>query len=106
MADIENVIKNGQEDSVNQAFRDGAELIVPLDSDGNVRNMAWISLGSSTYFFAGEPVMEDGELMDGTKITKLKLPYDGWERHLGATEDSYDETQPPDIRVELPPPNK
>ena len=43
-------------------------------------NHAYVEIGSSRYYFSGETSYEDAELFSGEKVTKVILPYDGWEK--------------------------
>jgi hypothetical protein len=63
-------------DDIDAYFRDGAELIIIKP------NCAYIQVGSARYYFMGTPIKQKATLLSGEKVTKTKLPYDGWERKV------------------------
>lgn len=81
MSELDDVIRPGVDDSMNQAFRDGAVLRIRLDEEGEIFGMPYIQLGTSRFYFYAKykPTVKNG-------LTGYELVYDGWEKsvaHLG-----------------------
>lgn len=44
------------------------------------KNYAYIEVDNTRYYFHGDTKTEKIELLNGEKVTKTVIPYDGWER--------------------------
>mgnify|MGYP007065952280 FL=1 len=61
-------------DSIDQLLRDGAELVIVKP------DYAYLSIGSSRYYFHREPVKDKVKLFNGEEVERTTIQYDGWER--------------------------
>lgn len=68
---------NIQNDPINQAFRDGAQLVISSP------NSAYVQLGLTRYYFMGDSQTREVETFGGKKIIQTIVPYDGWEKSVG-----------------------